>query len=191
VRVPQGGVLVDQTLNQTGQGWTSQDFEASFDPYDNQGADDFTATGPGFSINEVVAPGFNQGTPLTAMNVQFFDDAGGVPGAVICNYTNIPTVDDGVGNTTTALSPPCAVPPGLHWVSVQARLDFLSSGQWFWAGSSSANGNPGKWQNPGDGFGSGCVTWGNLSACIAGDNEWAWALMGVPLPVELQEFSIE
>lgn len=190
-RAPQGGVLVDQTTTPSGTGWTSQDFEAAFNAYDNQGADDFTATGPGFLVNEVVAPGFNQGVPVPGMNIQFFTNAGGVPGTLICNYSNIPTIDDGVGNTTTALSPPCAVPAGVAWVSVQARMDFGTSGQWFWAGSVSANGNPGKWQNPGGGFGTGCTTWADLSACIAGDNEWAWALMGVPLPVELQGFTIE
>ena len=188
---PQGGVLLDQTGQFSGQGWTSQDFEAAFNAYDNQGADDFVVPAPGWSINEVVAPGFNQGIPVPAMNIQFFSNGAGIPGAVICNYANIPTIDDGLGNTNTVLPAPCVLPAGTHWVSVQARMDFGTSGQWFWGGSLSANGAPGKWQNPGGGFGTPCTTWGDLSSCIAGDNEWAWQLMGVVVPVELQGFSVE
>src|SRR5687767_1351910 len=72
-RSPGGAVLVDQTTTQSGAGWASQDFEAAFNAYDCQGADDFTIpAGPNWSINEVVAPGFNQGVPVPAMNIQFF-----------------------------------------------------------------------------------------------------------------------
>src|SRR5688572_32785893 len=178
---PGGGVLLDQSGAQTGQGWTSQDFEAAFDAYDNQGADDFVVpAGPAWSINEVITPGVDQPGPVQFVNVQFFTNGAGVPGAVIptCNYANIPTNDDGIGNLATPLSPACVLVPGTYWVSVAARMDFGSSGQWFWGGSSSANGQPGKWQNPGGGFGTPCSTWGDLSSCIGGDNEWAWILMG-------------
>src|SRR5262245_24697063 len=40
-RAPEGGVLYDQTAGANLNN-TSQDFEAAFDNFDNQGADDFT-----------------------------------------------------------------------------------------------------------------------------------------------------
>ena len=55
-KVPKGGILFDQTGSQSGNAFTSQDFEAAYDIFDNQGADDFMSTGPGFSVDEVIAP---------------------------------------------------------------------------------------------------------------------------------------
>jgi subtilisin-like proprotein convertase family protein len=39
-------------------------------------------------------------------------------------------------------------------------MEFASGGQWFWSTASDGNGNPFAFQNPGDGFGSGCTSWG-------------------------------
>ena len=125
------------------------------------------------------------------MNVQFFQRAGGIPGAVYLQLHEHRHRGrrDGQHDDHPRSALRGAAGPALGLGPGAQGLPY--AGQWFWAGSTSANNNPGKWQNPGGGFGTPCSTWGNLSLCIAGDNEWAFALMGVPLPVELQEFSIE
>ena len=55
---------------------------------------------------------------------------------------------------------------GLYWVSVQANMDIGTNGQWGWATRSVQTNNPATWQNPGDGFGSGCTTWANMDTCL-------------------------
>jgi len=194
VRVPLGGVLYDQTGGQSGAGVASQDFESAYDTYDAQAADDFVVPPGGWSVNEVFAAGqYSVAGPVTNMNVQFFVNAAGLPGALVpgCNYVNVPATADGLGNVTVPLSPPCALVPGPYWVSAQARLDFGTGGQWYWNGVTPPAGVSGVWQNPGGGFGV-CPTWTPTPTCIPGaDANQAFALSGVPLPVELQHFSIE
>jgi hypothetical protein len=195
VRAPEGGILYDQTGSQSGNGIASQDFETAYDAYDAQGADDFVVPAPGWSVNEVFAPGsYSVAGPVTNMNVQFFANAGGIPGALVpgCNYLNVPATADGVGNVTVPLVPPCALVPGTYWVSAQARMDFVPAGQWFWNGVTVQANTGGVWQNPGGGFPGGCQTWMPTPTCIAGaDVDQAFALSGVDLPVELQDFKIE
>jgi hypothetical protein len=188
-----GSILFDQTSGPTGQGWTSQDFESAFDAYDSMGADDFTVPAPGWLVNEVFSPGFNQGIPFNNMNITFFMNSGGLPGAPVagCTYANVTAVDDGLGNITTALTPACALVPGTYWVMVQGREDFGTSGQWFWADNTINSGATAKWQNPGGGFGTPCTTWQDLSTCLGGAAGWGFQLSGQPLPVELQSFEIQ
>src|SRR5512146_650480 len=49
-------LLYDQTASGTTNGYSSQDFEAAFDIYDNQIADDFTATGD-WNIDQIIVSG--------------------------------------------------------------------------------------------------------------------------------------
>lgn len=54
---------------------------------------------------------------------------------------------------------------GTCWVSVQAREDFASSGEWFWGNRLVISNSGAAWQNPGGGFGSNCPTWGRKTTC--------------------------
>src|SRR5262245_50734364 len=51
--------------------------------------------------------------------------------------------------------------------SVQARQDSKSSGQWFWHNRTVQSNAGAAWQNPGDGYGTGCIMWDRKSACMA------------------------
>jgi len=61
-------------------------------------------------------------------------------------------------SASIALATPINLPEGSYWLSVQARLD-QSGGQWYWGDRSVQSINLPFWQNPGDRFHSGCVSW--------------------------------
>jgi hypothetical protein len=76
-------LLYDQTTAGNINGYTSQDFEASFDNYDNYLADDFVVTAPGWSIDQVVVSGqYSAAGPALGFNVYIYPNNGGIPGAV-------------------------------------------------------------------------------------------------------------
>lgn len=156
-------VLYDQTDNPGTNGFPSQDFEASFDAYDNQGADDFVIpAGDGsWTINEVYIMGSYSagGGPMPAVNVYFYQNAGGLPGAQVFSALGVVPTDVG-GDVTIALAPPAVLPAGTYWVSVQAAMDFSPFGQWFWSTRAVQSNSPYAWQNPGGGFATPCSTWG-------------------------------
>ena len=126
-------VLYDQTDNAGLNGFPSQDFEALYDAYDDQGADDF------------VIPG---GQTWTIQTIEVLGSAMGVA----------PTLDVG-GDLTVNLPAPAVLGSGTYWVSVQAAMDFALGGQWFWSTRAVQSNSPYAWQNPGGGFGVGCLTW--------------------------------
>jgi|GEM_PF-1344800 len=156
-------VLYDQTNNAGANGFPSQDFEASNNAFDNQGADDFVVpAGDGsWTINEVYVIGSYSagGGPAPAVNVYFYQNAGGLPGAQVYSALGlVPT--DAAGDFTISLPAAAVLPAGTYWVSVQAVMDFTPLGQWFWSTRSVQSNSPYAWQNPGGGFGVGCTTWG-------------------------------
>jgi hypothetical protein len=58
------------------------------------------------------------------------------------------------------------VPAGIHWLSVQANMDFDAAGQWGWMTRSVQGGLPAAFQNSGDGFGTGCTSWAVMTMCL-------------------------
>ncbi len=163
-----GVVLYDQNSNDSGVGIVSQNFETSFDIYDAAGADDFKVpSGHKWKITSVTVTGvyFNGSGPARNETVTIYKDAGGLPGAQIKAKTKTGT--DNFGSFVIKLGKKGIIAPaGTNWVSVVANMDFSSGGEWGWETGLTQNGNPAAWQNPGDGFGSGCTTWGNMNSCI-------------------------
>lgn len=164
-------VLYDQYDNGGGVGWTSQDFEATFDAYDNQGADDFVVpTGETWNVDEVDVSGayFNGAGPADSFNVFIYQDAAGLPGTLV--YTGLAqayTTSNDIDFVIT-LSPAAVLTEGTYWVSVQVRMDFGVGGQWGWNDRTVQSGSPAAWQNPGGGFGTPCTSWGVRTVCLAG-----------------------
>jgi hypothetical protein len=190
-------VLYDQYNNPASFDITSQDFEAALDTADDQAADDFVIpAGQTWSIEGVDVDGEYMGTgPAASFHVHFYADASTLPGALVCDrpanpYTNGPSAGDAA---ITLISPCVLFGPGTYWVSVQSRQDFNPAGQWFWQNRSAQSGFPAAWQNPGDGFGTGCVTWQVRTLClpsILGPDQ-VYRLNGVVVPVDLQDFTVE
>lgn len=195
-RVP-GAVLYDQTATLSPNSYTSQDFETANDAFDNQGADDFVIpAATTWSISLIYAPGayFNGTGPTPNVNVWIYNDAAGAPGTAACSYPLLTPANytDVAGVLTITLPSACTLGTGTYWLSVQSRMDFAVGGQWGWTGSTVQANALAKWRNPGNGFGSGCTAWGNLSTCIAGSTpDFGFRLEGAVVPVELQGFTIE
>ncbi len=178
-------LLYDQTAGSSGNGYTSQDFEASFDAYDNQAADDFTADAD-WTVDQVVVVGsYSAAGPALGFNVYFYSNNGGIPGAEVYSALNLAyTYDGGTGTFTIPLTTTASLPAGDYWVSVQCRMDFNVGGQWYWGTVTGASGAVAKWQNPGGGFATSCATWGDITTCIAAtETDMYFALYGTSGPL--------
>ncbi|MDY7094332.1 MAG: hypothetical protein SX243_15285 [Acidobacteriota bacterium] len=162
--------LYDQTDNASGNGAPDQNFEAAYDAYDAEGADDFDVTWPdGWVIQQVRTVGTTGGTS-DSININFYADAGGAPaGTPTCTYDDIPiTAGAGTGSFTVDLPTDCVLPMGLHWVAVQTNHNFAAAGQHFWSNRTVQTNAESVWRNPGDGFGSGCTTFTPQTTCGVG-----------------------
>ncbi len=163
-------VLYDQTDNDSGSGVGSQNFEAGSDAFDDEAADDFVVpVGETWIVSQVNVNGqyFNCAScgPAASVNVTFYSDSSGLPGAAVAGgtYTNVPIGTDTNGSFTIPLPSSLILASGTYWVSVQANLDFAAGGQWAWEDRTVTSNSDAAWQNPGGGFGV-CPTWGRRGA---------------------------
>ena len=181
-----GATLFDNTSGNTGVGWTSQNFESDYDAYDTMAATSFAVpAGHTWTVTEVDVAATNQGVNANSFNVLFYSNnkKTGLPKKLnkksASNDANF--TEDGSGDAWINLPSKGVKLKGgkTYWVSVQANQDFNSEGQWWWNTSSTpANPTP-AWQNPGNGFGTNCTTWGTLSTCLGGaDPAFAVRLAG-------------
>jgi hypothetical protein len=164
-------VLYDQNSDAQGYSDISQNFESSFDQYDSQGADDFTVPkGSIWVINEVDVAGlyFNGPGLAVSENVFIYKGSNKHPNKLVAEMDNVVGDDDGVGNFVINLGKKGIrlKKGGEYWVSVQVNMDFSAGGEWGWATRNTQVGTAAQWQNPGDGFATGCTTWSNEQACL-------------------------
>src|SRR5690606_12467544 len=146
-----------------------QEFEAANEPFNNQAADDFVVpeADGAWTIDTIVALGayFNGPGPMPFVNVYFYADNGGLPGAEVKAYDGLTSFADAAGDLTIDLSAdPAVLPAGTYWLSVQADMDFTPNGQWGWTDRVVQTGSPAAWRNPADGFGTGCTDWAARAA---------------------------
>ena len=170
-------VLYDQNDDPEGFSDTSQNFESTFDAYDNQGSDDFVVpSGTSWKISEVDVTGlYYKGSgpasgPANSENVFFYKAKKGEPKKLVAEVDNVVGDDDGLGDFVIKLSKKDAVKlkSGTYFVSVQANMDFSTAGQWGWGTRNTQVGSPAQWQNPNGGFGTGCDSWSDEAACLGG-----------------------
>lgn len=163
--------LWDQTDMASGNGAPDQDFEAAYDVYDAEGADDFVVPGGvQWTIEEIATVGTQgAGGAATSVDITFYQDNGGLPGAAIgaCTYAGVIPVET-AGSFAITLPTACTLTPGTYWLGQQTNQDFASDDQHFWSNRTAANGNNAAWRNPGDGFGSGCTDWDAMTTCGVG-----------------------
>lgn len=173
LRAPTGSVLYDQP-GVAVNGAPSQNFGSAYDAYDNASADDFVvtdATGWDVSQFNFAVSVSSGGDPSSATwDINVYPDASGLPGATpACSYTALAGT---LTNSNTALAltlpTPCHLDPGTYWVSQVANLEAAVGGQMYWSDvdpAIAAVNSPGVFQNPLDGFGTGCTTWAPLASC--------------------------
>jgi hypothetical protein len=162
-------VLYDQTDTAGNGGTVSQNFETVNNSYDAQGADDFVVpvTQNYWMIQQVKVNGiyFNGPGPAASVNVTFYFDSAGFPGAVVPGGTfNNLSMSDTAGNFSIPLPTNLVITAGAYWVSVQANIDFDPYGEWAWSDRTVASNSPAVWQNPGGGFATSCATYGRRGA---------------------------
>ena len=174
----QGGGFWDQYNNPATEpplGIGSQKFESAMSAFDNQAADDFVIGGgwgtPYITGVRVMGEYSAGGGPASSFNIYFYQNgAGNLPGTLIGAFMNLPYVET-LPEFLICLPYPFPVSPGTYWVSVQARQDSNPNGQWFWHNRTVQSNAGATWQNPGDGYGTGCITWNRKSACMT-DQVW-------------------
>jgi hypothetical protein len=163
-------VLYDQYDNPGGTILVSQDFEATFDAYDNESADDFVVpTGETWNIDEVDIAGgyFNGAGPAVGFNVNIYSDSAGVPGTNVYTAAALAYTTSNQLDFVIPLTTPAVLTEGTYWISVVARLDFSAGGEWGTTERLVQSGGISQWQNPNGGFGTGCNTWGPRPTCLA------------------------
>src|SRR5262245_25032991 len=108
------------------------------------------------------------GGPASSFNVYFYANGpNNLPGTQMSAFLNQP-YSGTPPDFTINLPGPFPFAPGTYWVSVQARQDFNPNGEWFWHNRTVQSGNAdAAWQNPGNGYATGCITWNRKSACMA------------------------
>ena len=185
-------VLWDQSDNASNRDVVSQDFlDVIFDPHDARAADDFLVP-DGFlwSVKTVKVFGMYldrpDPAPAQSLDVVFFADEGGFPGKIVrgCNYNDILPEDVNDPSFIINLPTPCKLTPGTYWMSVRANMLFLQHGQWFWYERTVQTLSPFVWENPGDGFGKGCLTFSYAQAeCGAFFPDLVFQLIGEEQPL--------
>ena len=167
-------ICYEQMANAGTNSLTSQNFEAMYDSFDTQGADDFVIpAGNEWWIDgvEVLGVYYNGSGPATSVNVWFYKDSLGHPGITADSIMNIvPSAGLSTGSFIISFPVPDRVilSVGIYWLSVQCNMDFTAGGQWGWTEQLPSN-LESNWQNPGGGFGTPCSTWGyRVTNCQVG-----------------------
>jgi hypothetical protein len=159
--------------------------------YDSQAADDFSIT-PGivWVIQEVDVSGHyfgQQSRPSdpgssksfsAGQTVSFYkENNDGTVGALITSIETNGT-EDGFGNLAIKLGKSVRLRHGLYYISVQAKMNFKRQGYWGWATSSHQELDPALWQNPNNGYATGCTTWSKEASCVGGGPDHLFTLKG-------------
>lgn len=177
-------VLYDQTDFPGAGAGTSQEFEPQYFCFNNQGADDFVIPvgSEPWSIAMVFVDGiyYNGFGPAIFANVEFWSDANGLPGSLIKSYDGISILNEIGGDFTIDFSAdPTVLTSGKYWISVAADMDFDPYGQWGWTERTVQSNNASAWQNPGNGFETGCTSWATRTSCAVGaDPDLIFQLQG-------------
>jgi hypothetical protein len=189
---PMGCCIWNQYNNPATQpplGIGSQKFEPAMAAFDDQAADDFVVNVPpppsflyvsGVRVMGEYSAG---GGPASAFNVYFYTNrAGHLPGTGVAAFLNRPYTGTTPPEFVINLPNPFCMGRGTYWVSVQARQDLNPNGQWYWHNRTVQSNAGAVWQNPGDGYGTGCITWNRKNACMP-DQVWpdqVFQILGFP-----------
>jgi hypothetical protein len=178
-------VVWSQLDEPSGEAFIDQAFEAQYAAYDNSGGDDFIYDGwsrylIGGGFDSLFTPGSLSvpGASPLFVNVAFYVDAGGLPGAVLdgCDFPANTNFTSDNGDLTIDVEG-CWPLGGHIWFSQQVRMDFNPFGQHYWATRASSNESPGVWKSPGDGFDTGCTDWQPANAvCGMPGEDWLFEL---------------
>lgn len=178
-----------------GYGIDSQNFTSnSFGThYNSAAADDFVVpANQAWVVKTFDAAGqyFNGSGPASSEVVTFYKSKKGLPGAILGKGADTWTLNCTDSGGSFSCSIPGPKGKGLklkggtsgkdYWVSIVANCSFVGGcGEWGWVQNNTDHNNPGVWENPGNGFGTGCTTWTPTNTCIGlGTDDYAFDLQG-------------
>lgn len=101
-------------------------------------------------------------------NVTFYQDNNGLPGELVVECDDLKGADN-QGSFAITVPKTCKIllrGGRTYWVAVVANMDFDPYGLWGWETRARQRDNPAAWENPRDGFRTGCKTWGVMTSCI-------------------------
>jgi len=185
----------------------AQEMDPVCDAFSAEPGDDFPVSAFAWSIdqvqvmgeyNETGDPGQQVHVDATGVNVFFYEDAGGQPGAVIASYLNVPAVDLSNPNFAVPLDPPAVLidTSGMgttYWMGFQAVQAFcldplvldcascpipdLNLTQWQIKRAAQVSFMT-HFRNPGGGFGV-CMDWTPVTSCgVSPPTDLRFALFG-------------
>ena len=141
--------------------------------FDAESAEDFEVfDAQGWTIGEFKFEIGLVGSEPAMVDIRVYPDANGQPGEpALCSYDGVAATLHGFEQPVLRVPLPtaCSLGQGRYWVSV-VRSDG--------SGMSWADGLPnpfpppfvlgsrGHWRNPGDGFGTGCTDWSDITTCL-------------------------
>lgn len=184
-------VLLDQTSAPAGDGLYSHRFQADLTAYNTRAADDFVVpAGESWLIKRLDIPGrYALSTePLRRVTVIIYSDNAGRPDRRLSEQV-LRSKDDGAARLDISLTEPVRLQPGRYWLSVQGRADLVNGVgvHWMWRLRTTFSGEVGQWENPANGWGTGCVEFTPVGSCWAGagvgNNDFQFRLLGSSKPL--------
>jgi hypothetical protein len=161
--------LYDQYNNPGAAATGSQDFEAGLEAYDDQTADDFAIpAAQNWQVTEVDVQGvyFNGAGPAASFNVVFYTNSGTLPSTPVYTATGLAYTNTS-GNFVIPLTSPANLTGGAtYWVSVQARQDFATNGQFGWQDRTVQSTSGAAFRNAGGGFACSSSNWVLKTTCV-------------------------
>ena len=203
-------ILWDQPLSAINtNAYANQEFPA-YPTYSSFLADDFVVPAGGWQISAIFVPGngWNGFTTIlnaTMLHFEICADAAGLPAgypggaAPLWSLAAAPTdaqftITAGSGGyPSNVLVTPTVQPtltPGTYWLIFYPTMNFSPTGQYGLQPADTTNGAATRWINPGGGFAYG-TTWQSPSVLGMTQQDLAFRIEGVALPVGLQTLSIE
>ncbi|MFH1120532.1 MAG: carboxypeptidase regulatory-like domain-containing protein [Bacteroidota bacterium] len=166
-------------------------------------ADDFVVpAGESWGVRYVDVAGAYfawNGNPIESLNITFYENNNGVPGAAMHTFTHYTEYNEILINDYShssrfeiMLPSTLVFTEGHYWLGVQAVGDFGVMGQWGWLTHQGFTiENEYHWKNPADGYGTGNVDWTAASLMTWYDFNLAFALYGEGLDNDLTMMSID
>jgi len=161
-------VLYDQTNNVGSNFVDSSDWGSHYPSVISQAADDFVVpTSSIWKVSGATASGAiveSEGPGVLSLLVQFYtNSSGNAPATRLYSQTVASGSIGGIatGVFAVTLASPVTFGPGHYWFTVQARQACTTSSckHWVWTERTVKSNLESVWQNPPNGFGSGCITW--------------------------------
>jgi hypothetical protein len=181
-----GGMLYNQN-RKFGYAVESQNFSSNLSANNSAGADDFVVpAGKIWKIKAVDVTGEYDGSgSATSEVITVYKDSNGKPGRAVGKPITMNCTDGGGPFACTLpkaikLDNSLGTKNARYWLSFVVNLAFSNGGgYWGWVQNRKTHNDAGQWENPGNGYGTGCTSWNDTSTCIPGANDdFAFDLKG-------------